>query len=58
MNLRRLAILVVLIVAGFWFVTTFGIPGVQIARRELPRLTHTVRLNPSVELTEADAQSS
>ena len=62
MNIRRLAILVVLIVAGFWYVTTFGIPGVQelprLAHRELPLLTHKVQLNPSVELTEADAQSS
>jgi S1-C subfamily serine protease len=62
MNFRRLALLVVLIVAGFWYVTTFGIPGVhelpQLARRELPLLTHHVRLSHAVELTEADAQSS
>jgi S1-C subfamily serine protease len=62
MNLRRLALLVVLIVAGFWLVTTFGIPGVQelprLAHRELPRLTHQVPLNHSLDLTEAEAQSS
>jgi S1-C subfamily serine protease len=62
MNLRRLAFLVVLIVAGFWLVTTFGIPGVQelprLAHRDLPRLTHQVPLNHSLDLTEAEAQSS
>jgi S1-C subfamily serine protease len=62
MNLRRLALLVVLIVAGFWLVTTFGIPGVQelprLAHRELPRLTHQAPLNHSLDLTEAEAQSS
>jgi S1-C subfamily serine protease len=65
MNLRRLAVLVVLIVAGFWFVTTFGIPGMQllprIARQELPELVHQVHLNRangSLDLTVADAQSS
>ena len=62
MNIRRLAVLVVLIVAGFWYVTSFGIPGVQelrqVAHRELPLLTHEVRLNHSLDLTEADAQSS
>jgi S1-C subfamily serine protease len=62
MNLRRLAVLVVLIVAGFWYVTTYGIPGVQelprLVHRELPLLTHEPRLNHSLDLTEADAQSS
>jgi S1-C subfamily serine protease len=62
MNFRRLAFLVVLIVAGFWLLTTFGIPGVQelprLAHRELPRLTHQVPLNHSLDLTEAEAQSS
>jgi S1-C subfamily serine protease len=65
MNLRRLAVLVVLIVAGFWFVTTYGIPGMQllprIARHDLPALVHTVHLNrsdKSLDLTVADAQSS
>jgi S1-C subfamily serine protease len=62
MNLRRLAFLVVLIIAGFWLVTTFGIPGIQelprLAHRELPRLTHQVPLNHSLDLTEAEAQSS
>jgi S1-C subfamily serine protease len=62
MNIRRLAVLVVLIVAGFWYVTSFGIPGVQqlqqVAHRELPLLTHDVRLNHALDLTEADAQSS
>jgi S1-C subfamily serine protease len=62
MNIRRLALLVVLIVAGFWLVTSFGIPGVQelprLAHHELPRLTHQVPLNHSLDLTEAEAQSS
>jgi S1-C subfamily serine protease len=62
MNLRRLAVLVVLIVAGFWYITTFGVPGGrelrQIPHRGLPFLAHTVRLDHSVELTEAEAQSS
>ena len=62
MNSRRLALLVVLIVAGFWLVTSFGIPGVQelprLAHHELPRLTHQVPLNHSLDLTEAEAQSS
>ena len=62
MNVRRLAALVVLIVAGFWYVTTFGIPGAhklqRLARHELPALAHNVHLGPSVELTVADAQSS
>ena len=62
MNIRRLAVLVVLIVAGFWYVTSFGIPRVQelrqVVHRELPLLTHEVRLNHSLDLTEADAQSS
>jgi S1-C subfamily serine protease len=62
MNLRRLAVLVVLIVAGFWYVTTFGVPGGrelrQIPHRGLPFLAHTVRLDHSVDLTEAEAQSS
>ncbi len=62
MNLRRLAALVVLIVAGFWYITTFGVPGGrelrQIPHRGLPFLAHTVHLDHSVELTEAEAQSS
>jgi S1-C subfamily serine protease len=62
MNVRRLAALVVLIVAGFWYVTTFGIPGAhklqRLAHHELPALAHNVHLSPSVELTVADAQSS
>jgi S1-C subfamily serine protease len=62
MNLRRLAVLVVLIVAGFWYVTTFGIPGSRelprLAHRDLPLLGHDVHLNHSLDLTEADAQSS
>jgi S1-C subfamily serine protease len=62
MNIRRLALLVVLIVAGFWLVTTFGVPGVQelprLAHRELPLLSHQVPLNHSLDLTEAEAQSS
>jgi S1-C subfamily serine protease len=62
MNIRRLAVLVVLIVAGFWYVTTYGIPGVQelprLAHRALPLLSHETRLNHSLDLTEADAQSS
>jgi len=62
MNLRRLAVLVVLIVAGFWYVTTYGIRGVQelprLVHRELPLLTHEPTLNHSLDLTEADAQSS
>jgi S1-C subfamily serine protease len=62
MNLRRLAVLVVLIVAGFWYVTTFGVPGARQLRRlphpGLPFLAHTTRLDRSVDLTEAEAQSS
>ena len=62
MNLRRLAVLVVLIVAGFWFVMTYGIPGMQmlprIARHELPALVHQVHMNRSLDLTVADAQST
>jgi hypothetical protein len=62
MNLRRLAVLVVLIVAGFWYVTTFGVPGArelrQIPHRGLPFLAHTAHLDHSVDLTEAEAQSS
>jgi S1-C subfamily serine protease len=62
MKVRRLAALVILIVAGFWYVTTFGIPGAhklqRLARHELPSLAHNVHLSPSVELTVADAQSS
>ena len=42
MNFRRLAALVILIVASFWYVTTFGIPGAhklqRLAHRELPAL--------------------
>ena len=52
----------VFIVAGFWFVTTYGVPGGrqlrQITHHELPLLAHTVRLDHSLDLTEADAQSS
>jgi S1-C subfamily serine protease len=62
MNFRRLAGLVVLIVAGFWYVTTYGVPGARelprLAHRELPLLTHSVSLDHSLDLTEADAQSS
>jgi S1-C subfamily serine protease len=62
MNFRRLAVLVVLIVAGFWFVTTFGIPGMhemsRLTRRELPSLVHKVHMNRSLDLTVADAQST
>jgi S1-C subfamily serine protease len=62
MRLRRLAVLVALIVAGFWFVTTFGIPGMrelpQVARRGLPSLAHSVHLSRSLDLTVADAQSN
>jgi S1-C subfamily serine protease len=62
MNLRRLAVLVVLIVAGFWYITTFGVPGArelrQIPHPGLPFLAHTTRLDRSVDLTEAEAQSS
>ncbi len=62
MNLRRLALFVVLIVAAFWLVTTYGLPGLrelpQLAHREVPRLTHTVRLDRALDLTEADAQST
>src|ERR1700727_874783 len=60
MKLRRLAMLVVLIVAGFWFITTFGVPGgrelQRISHHDLPLLAHTVRLDHSLALTEADAQ--
>jgi S1-C subfamily serine protease len=62
MNVRRLAALVVLIVVGFWYVTTFGVPGLhklqRLAHHELPALVHDVHLSPSVELTVADAQSN
>jgi len=62
MNLRRLAVLVVLIVAGFWYVTTFGVPGERQLRRlphpGLPFLAHTIPSDHSVDLTEAEAQSS
>jgi S1-C subfamily serine protease len=62
MKLRRLAMLVVLIVAGFWFITTFGVPGgrelQRISHHDLPLLAHTVRLDHSLDLTEADAQSN
>jgi S1-C subfamily serine protease len=57
MNLRRLAVLVVLIVAAFWYITTFGIPG-RLGHRDLPLLGHTVHLERSLDLTVADAQSS
>ncbi len=52
MNLRRLALLVLLIVVGFWYLTSHEVPGA----RHL--LTQTARLNRSLDLTEADAQSS
>ena len=62
MNLRRLAVLVVLIVAAFWYITSFGVPGTRmlprLARHELPLLGHTVHLERSLDLTEADAQST
>jgi S1-C subfamily serine protease len=62
MNVRRLVALVVLIVVGFWYVTTFGVPGLhklqRLAHHELPALVHDVHLSPSVELTVADAQSN
>jgi S1-C subfamily serine protease len=62
MNLRRLAVLVVLIVAAFWYITTFGVPGARmlprLARHELPLLGHTIHLERSLDLTEADAQST
>ena len=53
--------LVVLIVAGFWFITTFGIPGMQhlrLGRHDLPALVHHIKMNRSLDLTVADAQSS
>lgn len=52
MNLRRLALLVLLIVIGFWYLTSHRVPG---ARR---LLTQTARLDHTLDLTEADAQSS
>ena len=62
MNFRRLAALLVLIVAGFWYVTTFGVPGAREVRRlahdQLPSLAHDMHLGRSLELTEADAQSN
>ena len=62
MNLRRLAVLVVLIVAGFWYITSFGVPGARQLRRlshsGLPFLARTTSLDHSVDLTEAEAQSS
>jgi S1-C subfamily serine protease len=62
MNLRRLLLLVVLIIAGFWFVTSYGLPGAtrlqELGRHELPLLGHKVRLERPLDLTEADAQSS
>jgi S1-C subfamily serine protease len=53
MNLRRLALLVFLIVAGFWYLTSHRVPG---TRHLL--LTETSRLDRTLHLTEADAQSS
>jgi S1-C subfamily serine protease len=62
MKLRRLAVLVVLIVAGFWYITTFGVPGGRelrhITHHDLPLLAHTVHMDHSLDLTEADAQSN
>ena len=52
MNLRRLALLVLLIVAGFWYLTSHKVPGAG------HLLTDTVQLNRTLNLTEADAQSS
>jgi S1-C subfamily serine protease len=62
MNFRRLLILVVLIVAGFWYVTTYGIPGANrmppLVQTNLPLVKHKAPLNDPLELTEAEAQSS
>jgi S1-C subfamily serine protease len=62
MKFRRLLVLVFLIVAGFWYVTTYGIPGPNqmpgLAQSKLPLMKHKARLNEPLELTEAEAQSS
>ncbi len=52
MTLRRLALLVLLIVAGFWYLTSHDVP---VARQLLTRTAH---LDRTLDLTEADAQSS
>jgi S1-C subfamily serine protease len=58
MKFRRLLLLVVLIVAGFWYVTTYGIPGAnQMPSLVQPLVKHKA-LNEPLELTEAEAQSS
>lgn len=60
MRFRRLVVLAVFLVAAFWYVTSFGIPGAS----RLPELSgvslvrHAAHLDHSLELTEADAQSS
>ncbi len=60
MRFRRLVLLAVLLVAAFWYVTSFGVPGA----RRLPelagvsRLRSAAHLDHSLSLTEADAQSS
>jgi S1-C subfamily serine protease len=62
MKLRRLLLLVILIVAGFWYVTTYGIPGFgrmpSLVQTNLPLVKHKAHLNDPLELTEAEAQSS
>jgi S1-C subfamily serine protease len=62
MKFRRLLVLVFLIVAGFWYVTTYGIPGPNqmpgLVQSKLPLVKHKARLNEPLELTEAEAQSS
>jgi S1-C subfamily serine protease len=62
MNFRRLLLFVVLIVACFWYVTTYGIPGAgrmpSLVQTKLPLAGHKARLNEPLELTEAEAQSS
>ncbi|MCU1312579.1 MAG: HtrA protease/chaperone protein [Acidobacteriaceae bacterium] len=62
MKFRRLLVLVFLIVAGFWYVTTYGIPGPNqmpgLAQSKLPLMKYKARLNEPLELTEAEAQSS
>jgi S1-C subfamily serine protease len=52
MKLRRLALLVLVIVAGFWYLTSHKLP---VAGH---LLTSTARLNHTLDLTEADAQST
>ena len=61
MNLSRLALLVYLIVAVNWYVTSHGVPGLPPGRplaQSLPQIMHTARLDHDLSLTEADAQSS